>query len=439
MAQRLISDGPTAAALRKVEGPADPGSGLGGKQPTLRAETFRDPMACRRQASGAVVCVEARRIRVLHVLWSLNRGGIETWLKQVLSKIDRGRFEMDFLVHTDRSCAYEADVRAHGAKILRCPHPLRPLSYARDFFRILRENGPYQIVHAHTHFYSGFVLRLARLAGVPVRIAHSHSDKRPTQGEAAPYQKLYRLAMRRWIERHAMAGLAASREAASDLFGTRWAEAGPWRVLHYGIDLGPFLDGRRNARLREEFGIPADAKVVGHVGRFVPQKNHMFLLEALAHAMARDRNLWALLVGDGPLRDPAQRRARALGIDDRVVFAGERGDVAELMLGAMDVFVFPSLFEGLGIVLLESQAAGLPCVISDVVPHEVEAVPGLLERIPLSRGVEEWAEAILAAARRPRPVDQRTAVRTLQGSSFDLEVCVRTLERFYTDCVRSAS
>jgi len=378
-------------------------------------------------------------IRILHVVWSLNRGGIETWLKQVLSKIDRQRFQMDFLVHTDRSCAYEAEVKAHGAKILRCLHPTRPWTYARNFFRVLRENGPYPIVHAHTHFYSGFVLRLARLAGVPVRIAHSHNDKRPVEGNSGARQRLYRAAMRTWIRRHATAGLACSGDAAADLFGERWTESPRWQVLHYGIELTPFRNGGRGPSVREALGIPGHAKVVGHVGRFVPQKNHMFLAEILARAMAQDETLWALLVGDGPLRAAVQQRVRDLGIEGRVVFAGERADVADLMRHVMDVFVFPSLHEGLGIVVLESQAAGLPCVVSETVPREAEVVAALVERIDLDCGPDKWAEAVLAALRRPRPIDQPTALRALEESSYGIEASVRRLEEFYANCIRPVS
>jgi glycosyltransferase involved in cell wall biosynthesis len=170
----------------------------------------------------------------------------------------------------------------------------------------------------------------------------------------------------RWVRDAATIGLAASAQAAEDLFGNRWRDDPRWRVLSYGIDLTPFAASPQRDRVRAGWGLERDAVVLGHVGRFEPQKNHAFLLEILAAARRIDPRVRPLLMGDGPLRPWVERRAAELGL--RAVFTGSRGDVPRLMLGAMDAFVFPSRFEGLGLAMVEAQAAGLPVIAADVHP-----------------------------------------------------------------------
>jgi|SRR6266550_4819351 len=163
-----------------------------------------------------------RRIRILHIVGGMGRGGVETWLMHVLRHADRERFQMDFLVHTAQPCPYDEEVRALGGNIIPCLDPARPWSYARNFRRALAAQGRYDIVHSHVHNYSGYVLRLARRAGVPVRIAHSHLDSTPGDAAANARRRLYLALARRWIRRHATTGLAASGKAADALFGPAW-------------------------------------------------------------------------------------------------------------------------------------------------------------------------------------------------------------------------
>ncbi|MGD0041301.1 MAG: glycosyltransferase, partial [Isosphaeraceae bacterium] len=213
-------------------------------------------------------------IRILHVVGGMNRGGIETWLMHVLRHIDREMYRMDFLVHTARPCAYDTEIWDLGSRIIPCLHPSRPWWYARNFFRALHAFGPYDIVHSHVHHFSGLVLRLAHRAGVLMRIAHSHNDASPVDGRARLPRRLYLRLMERWIAHHATLGLAASPEAAASLYGPHWADDPNRRVLYCGIDLAPFRSLLDGAAVRREFGIPDGAYVVGHVGRFFPQKNH---------------------------------------------------------------------------------------------------------------------------------------------------------------------
>jgi glycosyltransferase involved in cell wall biosynthesis len=331
-------------------------------------------------------------IRVLHVLGALNPGGVETWLMHVLRHIDRDRFQPDFCLFGKEKGVYALDAEQLGSRVILCPARPGIWTLGRRFRRILRE-GNYDVVHSHVHHFSGAVLRSAKAEGVPRRIAHCHSTG---DGKGSgPSRILYRRLMKHWIRKYATHGLAASAEAAAALFGPNWQSDPRFRVLHCGIDLEPFWQDVSREAVRQELGIPPNAPVVGHVGRFAPAKNHAFLLDIAAEVIKRRPEVYFLLVGDGPLRPDIEAKARHLGIEKNVIFAGVRADVPRLMLGAMDLFVFPSLWEGLGIVLVEAQAAGLRCVCSDAVPPEAVVVPDAVRYVRLSAGAGEWAAVVL--------------------------------------------
>ena len=239
-----------------------------------------------------------RRIRVLHIVGGMNRGGVETWLMHVLRHIDRERFQMDFMVHTAKPCSYDNEVRALGGRILPCLHPNRPWRYARNFRRIVAAYGPYDIVHSHVHHYSGYTLRLAQRAGIPIRIAHSHNDASPQDISPSPLRWIYLTTTKRFIRRYATIGLAASGKAAEALFGREWQRSSFCRLLYYGIDLAPFR-AKADPSVRAALQLSPDAFVIGHVGRFDEQKNHRFLLEIFRHVADADPRTRLMLIGDG--------------------------------------------------------------------------------------------------------------------------------------------
>jgi glycosyltransferase involved in cell wall biosynthesis len=334
-----------------------------------------------------------RRLRILHALGSLDPGGVETWLLGVLKHIDRGEFQFDFCTFGPRAGLRAREAEMLGAKVLRCPIGSNVWSFSRRFRRILRE-GHYDIVHSHVHLFSGAILRWAYAEGVPVRIAHSHNSR--DDKAARRLRRAYRTLMTACIDRYATHGLAASGLAAVELFGENWQERNELSVLYYGIDLGVFDRPIIREQVRNEIGIPADATVVGHVGRFVPQKNHEFLLDIASEIVTLGPDVRFLLVGDGPLRPKIEAKAKAMGLETKILFAGTRTDVPGLMRGCMDLFVFPSLYEGFGLAVLEAQAAGLRCLVSDAVPDEVGVLPESVEFLPASGGAALWARRAIA-------------------------------------------
>lgn len=368
---------------------------------------------------------------------AMERGGVETWLMQVLRHIDRERFHVDFLVHTTEKCVFDDEIRSLGSRVIPCLAPSQPISYARNFFQAVQNFGPYDIIHSNVHTYSGYVLRLARRAGIPVRIAHSHSDTSGQWANASWLRRLYLTSMRNWIYRYATDGLAASHEAAAALFGHTWESDFRWRILYCGIDLTPFEAEVNKADVRAELGIPLDAKVIGHVGGFRAPKNHEFLVEIAEETSKRDPRVCFLLVGDGPLRVPIERDVVGRGLSGKVIFAGQRADVPRLMLGGMDVFLLPSTYEGLPLVLLEAQAAGLPYIVSTTVTDEVDWVEDLSRRLPLSDPASVWAEELLdVLACLKKHGDNSRALAALERSAFSIRNSTKNIEKLYWECCK---
>ena len=371
-------------------------------------------------------------IRILHVVGGMNRGGIETWLMHILRNIDRDLFQMDFLVHTTEPCPYDDEVRALSSQIIPCTLPsLRWWNYDSNFTQILKQYDPYDIVHSHVHHFSGYTLRLAKQAGVPIRIAHCHNDTSSAEANVGWKRKIYLFLMERAVEHYATLGLAASQEAAVDLFGSNWKNDSRWQTLYYGLDLNPFQEPVDSLAVRQELNIPTDAFVIGHVGRFESQKNHQFLLDIVAEVAKQESKMHLLLIGDGSLRQDMEQKVARLNLSDRVSFAGLRPDVPRLMLGAIDLFLFPSLHEGLGLVLIEAQAAGLPCVLSDVIPQEADVVDPLVTRLSLSDSAFSWAEAILKLHEAKTAITPAEALSMVVNSQFNVEVCLERLTKIY--------
>lgn len=377
-------------------------------------------------------------IRVLHVVGGMNRGGIETWLMHMLRHIDRERFNIDFLVHTTENCAYDSEIRTLGSKIIPCVNPSQPWLYARNFKKTLQEYGSYDIVHSHVHHFSGLVLRLAQEAGVPVRIAHCHNDSSPSEKNAGLYRRFYLNITKGLIARHATLGFGCSQLAAVDLFGSNWKNDPRWQLFYCAVDMLPFRQPVKSSEVRNELGIPHNAFVVGHVGRFYKQKNHEFLLKIFAEILNRQPQAYLLLLGKGSLRENIEQQALRMGISNRVIFAGVRSDIPRVMIGAMDVFILPSFYEGLPVVGIETQAAALPLILSDVITDELQKVAPLVQKISLSQPASVWADAAVAMGDSKTKVNQTQSLAALENSEFDIAYSIELLTKTYVDECKKA-
>jgi glycosyltransferase involved in cell wall biosynthesis len=374
---------------------------------------------------------EKKPRRVLHVLGQLNPGGVETWLLAVASRLDRSRAQFDFCVHKADEGFFDEQIRSLGCEIIPCTTSRNSPAYARDLYHILRDRGPYDAVHSHVHHFSGVVLSVAAAARIPIRIAHSHNDTRTVQRAAPFHRRAYFAAMRTAVRASSTHGLACSSLAATALMGPRWNDDSRWRVLLYGIDCDLFRIDDDPTAVRAELGFAPDETVVGHVGSFTEQKNHPYLIDVCARIASSDPKARFLLVGDGPLRPDIEKLAADKGLGDRIVFAGLRRDVPRLMRCAMDVFVFPSLFEGLGLVSVEAQAAGVPVVCADTVPDEADLLSHLVTRLSLDVEPSVWAEQTLAVADRHKGSNREDARQAVSDSEFSLDATVAALTEIY--------
>jgi len=361
----------------------------------------------------------------------LSAADLATSFMHVLRNVDREQFHMDFLVHADEPGAYDDEICSLGSNVIPCMHPSHPLAYARNFKRILREHGPYDVIHSHVHYFSGYVMRLAYQARIPIRIAHSHLDTSRVV-EAGSARQFYLSLTNRWIKRYSTIRLAASREAASALFGRDWSSDTRCKILYCAIDLDPFSSEIDARSVRAELGIPEDTFVIGHVGRFFEQKNHMFLIDIASEVAKRVPDMRLLLIGNGPLYEKVREQVAEKGLGNRVIFAGVRPDVSRLMLGAMDTFVFPSLYEGLGLALVEAQAAGLTCIISEVIPEEADINNELISRLSFSQPASVWAEAIIDKRDTKTSAQLLEAAAIVEASVFNIKTGVRLLIDIYS-------
>lgn len=359
-------------------------------------------------------------IRVLHVVVNMNRGGAETLIMNLYRNIDRDLVRFDFLVHKKQG-AFEEEIKALGGRIHRIPYvtDVGHFGYIKELNKFFREHSEYKIVHAHMDSMSGLVLQAANNAGVPVRISHSHN----TQNEGNILTKMYKNFIKTRINTNATNLLACSESAADWLFGKKSERT---LIIKNGVEGKRFRysDDIRKKQ-REEIGINDSNLVIGHVGRFDPQKNHAFLIDIFSELKKEYPNSLLLLVGDGPLKLEIKKKVKELNINDSVFFLGIRNDVEELMQ-AMDVLVFPSHHEGLPLTIVEAQAAGLKCVVSNAVPEAADIGANLITFIDLKDEINKWVREIAKPYKRNNKLDDH-----LKNSGYDITYTVKEIQNFY--------
>jgi glycosyltransferase involved in cell wall biosynthesis len=368
-----------------------------------------------------------RPIKILHCLGTLDPGGVEIWLLHVLKAIDTKRFQFDFCTLGPHAGLFAVDVEKFGAKVLRCPLSQNLWKFGRCFRGILRQ-GQYDVVHSHVHLLSGMLLRWARLEGVQVRVAHSHNSH---DGKSKTLnRRVYRSLMKRLIRKHATHGLAASRLAADDVF-LDWRNDPSIAILHCGIDLEHFRGACHRDQWRRKMDLPSGAAVIGNVANFVPAKNHDFFLEIAAQIQKHRPSMHFVLIGEGPLRERIEARAKAMGFKENMHFLGTRTDVPTLLRTCIDAFVFPSLWEGLPLAVVEAQAAGLPCVVSTAITSEVALIPHQIVQLPIAMGAEKWATTTIEAIDRGR-FEAQSSTEALQQTDFTIEHGLSVLVGIYS-------
>jgi glycosyltransferase involved in cell wall biosynthesis len=365
--------------------------------------------------------------RVLHLVGRMKPGGVENWLMRLLRKADRNILQMDFCVATPQKGLYEEEIESLGSKIIRIP--IKPfLTYQHRLARILRENE-YDVVHSHGWLFSGIVMKVAHRCRVPIRIAHGHTTS--TEHSPTMYRKLYTYTTKRLIMRHSTHLIGCCKASAAALYGPDWQDDNRCSLVYYCFDDEDFRPGQTCLVKKEDFGLPSDAIVVGHVGSFRMAKNHTFLLNVAAEIFRRQPKAYLFLAGDGALRKDVEAKAKNLGISDRVVFAGVRKDVPQLLMHLLDVLVFPSIYEGLPLTLFEAAVTGLRVVCSDVITREVsEPLPEAFTYLSLNLSPKQWAEKVIEVLSQGK-IAQEYAYQKYMNSHFSVEHCLRELYVHY--------
>lgn len=360
-------------------------------------------------------------IRVLHVVTDMRRGGLETMLMNYYRKIDRNVIQFDFLTHRDYRSDYDDEIESLGGIIYHLSK-LNPFSksYKNELHQFIKGHSEYEIVHVHQDCLSSVILKEAKRCNIPVRIAHSHNS---SQNKDIKY--LIKLVFKQSIPRYATHLMACSKEAGKWMFG----KSADFSVLNNAIDATKysFNADKRNV-VRNSFGISQDTLVLGHVGRFSYPKNHTFLIDVF-NQVSKIKNAKLLLVGDGKLRKEIEEKVESFALQKHVIFTGVREDVSDL-LQAMDVFVFPSHYEGLPVTLIEAQSAGLPCFISDKVPIECKKTD-LVQQLPLSASAEQWAKDIVVCKQ-----DRKNRYEEIVSSGYDITKNAKWLEEYYLEKIR---
>ena len=326
-------------------------------------------------------------IRILQLFTILNRGGAETNVMNYYRKLDRTKFQFDFIVHREVPGAYEDEITALGGKIYRLPpfNPLKIKEYKKQIALFFDQNT-YPIIHGNCSELGIYIYQEAQKRNTPVIIAHGHNA---TDGWnlKSPFRYYYKKRMMRYINTYFTCGY----DAAVWLFGKK--NASKAFTMTNAVDTKMFVyDEVKSLQIRKQLEASTTQNFI-HVGRFNEQKNHEFLIEVFAELVKLNLNRKLFLVGNGELMETIQKKIAGLQLEKNVIFLGLRSDVNEL-LQAMDVFLFPSLFEGLPVSLVEAQASGLKCYISDGVPKEAIIVNDNVKVISLKESALVWAQTI---------------------------------------------
>jgi glycosyltransferase involved in cell wall biosynthesis len=308
-------------------------------------------------------------IRILHVVGAMNAGGVETWLMHMLRFMDPQKFRMDFLVHTTNACFYDDEIRSLGGKIIPCLHPSKPWIYSQNFKQVLREHGPYDIVHSQLYLFDGFVVRVAHQEKIPVVISHIHPLQDINGGNFL--RPAYQWLMCKWIEKYTTHILCPSNSTAERFRSICNISGKQTAILYNGVDLKRFLKTVDRNAIRQSFGLPTDKPIVIYVARFDPHKNQQQMIRIADRINQHAAKVHFVMVGsNGPLLESTKELVKDR--PDISLLTGIK-DISEL-LNAADLFLFPSLEEGFGVVAIEAAAAGLPIVATNL-PTIKEACP----------------------------------------------------------------
>lgn len=363
--------------------------------------------------------------RVLNLITSLDRGGAETMIMNYYRHMNRSKVQFDFLVNREQIGAYEPEIHSLGGRIYRMGpmYPGQFSKYKKDFRNFLRTHSEYRIIHSHLEERSYFPLRIAKEERVPVRIAHAHNAYRGFNAKT-----IFRDYFRHRLPPYPTHKFACSEEAAIWLYGENALKRNEICIVNNAIDSSLYtFSPQKRKEMRERLKLKS-ALVLGNVGRLEAQKNQSFLIDILFSIKKKHPDTRLLILGEGQLEHDLRSYADSKGVTDDVIFAGSVPNVYDY-LQAMDVFLFPSLFEGLGISLIEAQAMGLPSFASDTITDSAN-ISGQVHFLPLRSGADFWVSQILDHCH-----GRYTPENMLVQHHYDVANEAERLQHFYLEAV----
>lgn len=358
-------------------------------------------------------------IRIAQIMGKMNSGGVESFIMNYYRNIDRNKIQFDFIVDEDSTLPQRDEIKEMGGKIIEVPRYQNILKYICYLTRVLKKNN-YKIVHSHLNALSVFPLFCAYIAGVPIRIAHSHSTSNKDERLKDLVKKFLRIFSRLFATDYC----ACTKHAGEWLFGTK--NVNDIAIIPNCIDVKKFSYNEviRN-KIRKELNIE-NKFVIGHVGRFMKQKNHEFLIEVFQKVYLENKDSVLILIGDGPLEDKVKTKVKELGLENVVLFLGTKKNVNDYMQ-AMDIFVFPSLYEGLGMVVVEAQCSGMQCIVSNEVPKDVELTNNV--SFLSLKSSEKWKNEILNYTK--KILDRANQEKFIIENGYDINSKENKLQKLY--------
>ena len=358
-------------------------------------------------------------VRVLHFVRKMSYGGIETYIMNLYRNINRNKIQFDFLVNDEGT--FDEEIKTLGGKIYNLPHlgTVNAHTYTKNLDNFFKEHKEYQIVHSHYGQVTGIILEVAKKNNVKIRIAHSHSIKIPKVNILVTLYKRY---LQTKILRNSNLLLSCSEEASKFLYKKKYKDA---IILKNGISTERFIfnNGYRTL-LRKDLKIDEKTTVIGNVGRFEHPKNHSFLIDIFYEYQLKNKDSKLILFGVGTLLDIIKNKVKELGIEDKVIFMGAIKEVNRFY-SVMDIFLFPSIHEGLGIALVEAQTNGLPCYASDSIPKEANPT-GRVKFISLKENSKCWANILLNAKNK-----RYDALNKIILEGYDIKDVANKLQKIY--------
>lgn len=370
--------------------------------------------------------VKSEPVRIAHVIGKLNAAGVEMVINNYYKHIDRTKYQFDFIIDSDSNCEPSEEMKRLGARYYVVPPYQNLFHHMRELIRLFKENR-YMIVHSGMNTLAPISLCAAWIAGTPIRINHNHSTANKSEGKRV----LLKYILRPFARCFATHCLACSNHAGKWLFGERAFSKGQVTVFNNAIELERFMfnEDRRNS-VRKQLKIDKDDFVIGHVGRFMPQKNHEFILRVFIEVANKHPNAKLILVGDGEKKADIHTMVEQYGLIDKVIFVGAVSN-PEDYYHAMDVFLFPSIFEGLGMVAIEAQVSGLPVVTSVQVPREIEISDNVCF-LDLNDKIELWCQNVMNCQRQNREAD----LDRITNTGYNIALEARKMEDFYTQVLK---